>query len=160
MKLAKALLFGAMALGALTVTGCGLIGCGIMTPRAAPQPGVSTFQAQAALSLNDFNTLTAQTETLFIAAHNTKLVDDQTFVAGEKILRQVVTDAQSATMLLASGASQSTILGQLHALGVQVAAMPAAFSIKDPATQAEFTSLITSLNLFLTSTINYTQATP
>lgn len=146
MKLNKLAIALALCLPIVGVSGCKQI-------TASPTPGVTQFYSQAALVLNDFSGVLVQAQQLYTTAHSLKLVSDADYVAGQKAFVSIATNGDTIQTLLKSGADQATVTAQINALITQVGNMPAAFAIKNPQSQAEFTALVTSMQNILNASL-------
>lgn len=141
MKFRKIILAAALALPiAGLTTGC------LKKPISTTSPTVNNnFYGQASLVLNNFSNILLQSQQLFTTAHSLSLVSNEDYVSGQKVFAQIATSGDSIQVLLKSGADQKTVTAQIQALINQVGTMPAAFSIKNPSSQAEFTALVTAM---------------
>lgn len=137
--------------GALILPIAGTTGCKLIT--AAPTPGVTQFYSQAALVLNDFSGILVQAQTLFGTARGLGFVSDTDFANGQKAFVQIATNGDAVQALIKAGGDQATVTAQINALIAEVGVLPAAFAIKDPASQAEFTALVTSLQSILNASL-------
>jgi hypothetical protein len=146
MKLNKLIVALVLCLPIAGVTGCKLI-------TATSTPGVTQFYSQAALVLNDFSGVLGQAQQLFTTAHTLALVSDLDYRNGQQAFLSIASNGDAIQTLLKSGADQATVTAQLNALIAQVGAMPALFHIKNPATQAEFTALVTSMQNILNASL-------
>jgi len=139
---------------ALSVPVAGLTtGC-LKKPATATAPTVNNnFYGQASLVLNNFSNILLQAQQLFDTAHNIQLVSDDDYKNGQKVFAQIAANGDAIQALLKTGSDQKTVTAQIQALIAQVGTMPAAFVIKNPASQAQFTALVTAMQNVLAASL-------
>lgn len=149
MKFRKLILAAALALPiAGLTTGC------LKNVKTPTQPvAANQFYGQAALVLNDFSGILVQAQQLFTSAHAIGVVSDSDYQNGLKAFVAIASSGDAIVTLVKTGADQKTITTQINALVTQIGTMPAAFSIKNPSSQAEFTALITAMQNVLNASL-------
>jgi len=129
-----------------------LTGCGI-TASAGNPPTVTTFYNSAAVVLNDSSALLVQAQTLFASAHTAGFVDNDQFIAGEKAFISLASNGDTIRASIAQNNSPENITQAITAYIGQVGAVPQQFAIKNPASQAAFTAVMTSVQSVLKASL-------
>ena len=121
---------------------------------ATVQPGqvAPTFYSQAATAMNGFSGVLNSAQGLFQTACTEKLIDSGSCKDGENVFIQVAQSADGIVTSLQAAVPQATVEAQINALIKQIGSMPQSFAIKNPQSQAAFSSLVNSLVSILQAT--------